>query len=325
MAIGKLAPIKKAHGDSVNTLDQQLSKNGYQRFPGTTETFQPAMEPSGKYRTGLDSEAPYLDRLAPEDKEREIKRIISDKVRLEEAFGVRGLLDPTSKFWNVYASRESLIKKFGSDLKANVVKLGNSEEFFDTSDINKEIAWNWIRVHPRIAPSLEAYRKGKASPDAKYYVVDDEAETRDSYNKKRVINKAIVEFESLSPTKKKQIARLMGLPVTESTKEETVYNLIDDQLKESEFRSGDNKGISPVRLFTELLETTDLRLKVKDLISQALTHSVYRKGQGGKILEGGVTIATSQEELTEHLLDEKNQIDLIALEKKLTGKKIEKL
>lgn len=325
MASGKIAPIPKQYSNVINTIDQQLSKNGYARFPGTTQTFLPYKEVSGKYRTGLDDEAAYLDRLPEETREAEKKRIRIDKARLEADLGVPGILDPTSLFWNFAASEADLKAKFGTDVKVSPVKIGNSEVVFDTSSALKEIAWHWIRVHPGIASSLEKYKQGAISADVKYYVVDDEAENTQTYNRKKEINKAIVAFEDMAPTKRKQIARLMGLPITESTKEEVVYNLIDSLLKETEFKDGAHKGLAPVKLFNDLLKTTDSRLKVKDLVEQAITHSIYRFGQGGKLQEGGITIATSKEELVEFLLDEKQQLDLIALEKKLTNKKIEKL
>lgn len=321
---GKVAPISKDYNSTFNSMDQQLAKEGFTRFPGTTEMFFPYKENSGKYRTGLDVSAPHLNRLSAEDRKAEIKRIEEDKKRLEDKLGVPGLLDSNSPFYNFAASKEQLKKRFETELQVSPIKMGTQEEFFNLDDAMAEITWNWIKVHPRIAPSLDSYRKGDVPSEVKYYIVDDEAETKETYNRKREINTAIVEFEKLTPTKKKQIARLLGLPVTESTKEEQVYNLIDTQLKETEFREGKNKGLAPVRLFKELLATTDERIKVKDLVEQALTHSIYRIGNGGKILEGGVPIATSKEELVEHLLDEANQVDLLALDKKLTSKKIEK-
>lgn len=323
--IGKVAPIAKQYGDQVNTIDQQLNKNGYQRFPGTMEMLLPYKEVNGRYRTGLDVDASYLLRLADEDREAEIKRITEDKKRIESVLGVPGILNSNSIFYNFAASKEQLVAKFGTDLQASPVKLTDKEEFFDGEEIGKEIAWNWLRVHPRIAPSLDAYKAGKVSSDVKYYIVDDEAETRESYNKNKEINKAIVAFEDLSPTKKKQIGRQMGLPITESTKEETVYNLMSDVLREKEFKVGKLKGSSPLRLFNELIIMSDDRLKVKDLVTEAMTHSVYRPAQGGKITEGGITIAESELDLVEILLKEDKQQDLLILEKKLKVKKIDKL
>ena len=323
--IGKVAPIVKQYGDQVNTIDQQLNKNGYQRFPGTMEMLLPYKEVNGRYRTGLDVDASYLLRLADEDREAEIKRITEDKKRIENVLGVPGILNSNSIFYNFAVSKEQLVAKFGTDLQVSPVKLTDKEEFFDGEEIGKEIAWNWLRVHPRIAPSLDAYKAGKVSSDVKYYVVDDEAETRESYSKNREINKAIVAFESLSPTKKKQIGRQMGLPITESTKEESVYNLMSDVLREKEFKIGKLKGSSPLRLFNELIIMSDDRLKVKDLVTEAMTHSVYRPAQGGKITEGGITVAESELDLVEILMREDKQQDLLILEKKLKVKKIDKL
>jgi len=323
---GRIAPITKSYGDEVLTLDQQLAKNGYNRFPGTIEMLLPYKEKSGRYRTGLDENAAYLNRLSEEDKQAEILRIQADKKRIETELGVPGILDSNSLFYNFAATEDALVARFGTELQVTPVKLGDKEEVFNWRDnIMTEIAWNWIRVHPRIAPSIDAFRQGKVPSDVKYYLVDSEAEVRADYNKKREINKAISAFDALTPTKKKQIGRLMGLPIVEETTEETVYNLVDTELKNTEFKSGKHKGSSTIRLFNELLKMTDDRLRIKDLIEQSLMTNIYRVGQGGKIIEGTLTIATSQDDLVEFLLDDKNQMDVIALENKLKGKKLENL
>lgn len=321
----KIAPIKKQYSNAINTIDQQLDKHGYTRFPGTSETVLPYKELSGKYRTGLDPSAPYLQRLSEEDKAAEIKRITETKERLEGILGIPGILNPTSLFWNFAAPSQALIQKFGSELRVSPVKLGNNEEYFDLNDVMGEITWSWLSVHPRIAGSLDAYKRGEVSADTKYYIVDDSKEAKETFDRKREINKAVIAFDEMTPTKRKQLARLMGLPVTESTTEEVVYNLVDSLLKETEFKEGEFKGLAPVRLFSDLIKTTDERIHVKDLVKQALTHQIYRQGIGDKIMEGGLTIAISKEELIENLLKDENQMDLIALETKLKSKKIESL
>lgn len=324
--IAKISPIKKEHSGTFNTLEQQLAKHGYWRAPGATSTFLPHKESSGKYRTGLDPEAPYLNNLSEEDRVAEIERIKADKVRLEKALGMEGtgILDPTSPFYNFAATSEVLKKRFGTDMKVTPVKLGNDDMIFvlDGSDAMKEITWNWLSVNPRIATSLDAYKNRQVPADTQYYIADDEAESKDAFRKNKAINEAIVKFDSLTPTKRKQIARLMGLPVTEETKEEVVYNLVDKTLKDGEFKDGPHKGVSAVKLFGDLVKTSDDRLKVKDLIEQAITHSVYRIGVNAKVMEGEVVASPSKEDLVEHLLKTENQIELIALEKKLSNKKL---
>lgn len=322
----KISPVRKEYSNTFNTIDQQLAKNGFYRAPGSTAMFLPHKETSGKYRTGLDVDALYLNNLSEEDKKAEIKRITEDKKRLEKALGMEGtgILDPTSPFYNFAASSETLKKKFGTDIKISPVKLGNDDMLFylDGTDAMKEITWNWLSVSPRIAPSLEAYENKRVPSDIQYYIADDEAENKDKYKKNKAVNEAIAQFDALTPSKRKQIARLMALPVTEDTKEEVVYNLMNERLKAGEYKDGPNKGTSPVRLFAQLIKTTDDRLKVKDLVEQALTHSVYRTGVNGKIMEGELVASPSKEDMVEHLLKTENQIELIALEKKLNNKKI---
>jgi len=325
--IAKISPLRKEYSNTFNTIDQQLAKNGYYRSPGTAITVLPHKEISGKYRTGLDVDAPYLNNLSEEDKAAEIERITKDKARLEKELGIegKGILDPTSPFYNFAASSSVLKERFGSDIKVVPIKLGTDDLIFNLEpgeDTMKEIAWNWLSVNPRIAPSLDAYKQGKVPPDVQYYIADDEAENKDKYRKNKAINEAVAAFDALTPTKRKQVARLMGLPVTEETKEEVVYNHVNDTLKIGEFRDGPHKGTSTIRLFTELLKTTDERLTVKDLVEQAITHSIYRIGVGNKVMEGEVVASPSKEDMIEHLLKTENQMELLALQKKLNNKKI---
>jgi hypothetical protein len=114
----------------------------------------------------------------------------------------------------------------------------------------------------------------------------------------------------------------MGLPVTESTKEEVVYNLIDNSLKENEIKEGVHKGLNSVTLFHKLYEMDEKLLATKDLVEQALRHSIYRLRVGGRIFEGEVEIAKDRDELVKMLMDEDKQMDLLALQDKLKVKKI---
>ena len=66
-------------------------------------------------------------------------------------------------------------------------------------------------------------------------------------------------------------------------------------------------------------------LHIKDLVKQALSHSVYRLKPNGKIYEGEFEIASDEDELVKHLADDDNQEDLITLEQKLKSKKLASL
>ena len=150
----------------------------------------------------------------------------------------------------------------------------------------------------------------------------DEIENAVIYKKKQLINKAIVKFDSMSPEKKKKVARLLGLPVTEETKEEVVYNLVDNVLKQTEFKNGKYSGLSPVEVFNRFADMKDALLHIKDLVKQAITHSIYRAKPNGKIYEGEYEVAKDEEDLIRFLADDDNQDELLILEGKLKTKKL---
>jgi hypothetical protein len=152
--------------------------------------------------------------------------------------------------------------------------------------------------------------------------VDDEIENAVLFKKKQLINKAIVKFDSMTPEKKRKVARLLGLPVTEDTKEEAVYNLVDNVLKQTEFKNGKYQGLNPVEVFTRFADMKENLLHIKDLVKQAITHSIYRLKANGKIYEGEFEVAKDEDDLVKHLADDDNQEDLITLEQKLKSKKL---
>lgn len=313
MGIAKISPLKKEFTSNFNSFESSLAKAGFNRMPGTARTLFPYKEMSGIYRTGLDEEAPYLFNLPKEEREAEVQRIRETRKRLEAK--TKFDLSPTSKYYD-----------YSSDLpderKVFPVKLTAQDKFFDLKNAADEITWNWIKVHPAIAPSLQAYLRGDVHPDmVQYYVADDAAEERITYNKKQEINKAIVIFEKLDPSKRKKIGRLMGLPVTDDSKEEVVYNLMDSLLKDGEFKSGEYKGNNTVTIFNDLVKLNEERLHVKDLVGQAIAHAIYRVKLGGKVYEGDESVADSKDALVNHLLEDVNQEELLALEKRLNVKK----
>lgn len=312
----RISPIVRDISNSFATIDSALSRAGYVRAPGTGRSFLPVKEKTGLYRTGLDVNAEYLKRLkvlSPEAYKAEVDRITKDKKRLEDAIGEPGALDPNSDFYNFASNRGNKVSR---------VVLGNSDYFLDLSEPMAEITWNWIKVHPFIAPSLEAYNRGDCPSECQYYMADADAENKVTFARKKEINTAIASFEKLTPDERKRIGRLMGLPVTDFTSEEETYNIMDSALKEVEFKSGKYKGLSTVRLFNEIYNLAPERRKVKDLVEQALIRSIYRERGNDKIYEGEVEIAKSKDELVTFLLEDDNQDDLLALEKKIISKKL---
>lgn len=317
--LGKISAIRKEYSNLQQTMQSQLADKGMTRIPGTGVFKFPYKEIDGRYRTGLDPDAVYINRIEdPTERELEKKRIAETKKRLEASLG--GVdLGPRSTFWDYSKSQ-------GTYDMAHVqpYKLLDGDNYFDLSIPFQELTFSWLRAHPTIARNLQSWQNGEYPADTQFYVADDEIENAVIYKKKQLINKAIVKFDNMSPEKKKKVARMLGLPITDDTKEEVVYNLVDNLLKEGDFKKGPNQGLSTVEVFTRFADMGDSLLTVKDLVKQAIAHSIYRMRPNGKIYEGEFEVAGSEEDLVKLLMDDDHQEDLIILQEKLKTKKIAK-
>ena len=316
--LGKISTIKREFNDSLlQTMQSELSKRGMTRIPGTGVFKYPYKEVDGRYRTGLDPDAAYIRRIAdPTAQELERERVTKLREKLEAALGDVDL-GPRSKFWNYGLST-------GSEdmLHVQPMKLMDGDNYFDLDNPFQELTFAWLRVHPTIASSYEAWVRGDFPAETQFYVVDDEVEAAIIYKKKQVINKAIITFDAMSVEKKRKVARLLGLPVTDETKEETVYNLVDNMLKQTEMKDGQFQGLNPVEVFNRFAGLDDGLLHIKDLVKQSLLHSVYRKKPNGKIYLGELEVAKDEDDLVKYLADEDHQDDLLELEQKVKSKKI---
>jgi hypothetical protein len=315
---GKISTIKKEFNSSqLQTMQSGLAQKGMTRVPGTGVFKYPYKELDGKYRTGLDVTAAYIKRIQdPTARELEIERVKVLKEKLEKELGDIDL-GPRSKFWNYGLSTSS-----EDQFHVQPVKLLDGDNYYDLNATFQELAFSWLRVHPTIASSYQAWERGEYPADTQYYVVDDEIENAIIYKKKQLINKAIVKFDAMTPDKKKKVARLLGLPVSESTREMDVYNDVDNLLKKSEFKTGKYSGLSPIEVFNRFADLKENLLHVKDLVKQALTHSIYRMKGSGRIYEGEFEVSKTEEELVKFLIDDDNQEDLLVLEQKLKSKKL---
>ena len=319
--LGKISTIKREFNSSqLQTMQSELSRNNMTRIPGTGVFKYPYKELDGQYRTGLDANAAYIRRIQdPTERELEINRVTALRSKLENSLGDIDL-GPRSKFWNYGLSLST-----DDTTHVQPYKLLDGDNYFDLDIPFQELSFAWLRVHPTIASSFQAWERGEYAADTQYYVVDDDIENEIVFKKKQLINKAIVKFDDMTPEKKKKIARLLGLPVTEDTKEEVVYNQVDNLLKQTEFKNGKHSGLNPIEVFNRFANMKENLLHIQDLVKQAVTHSVYRMKPNGKIYEGDFEIAEGEPELIKFLASDDNQDELIILEQKLKGKKLASL
>ena len=315
--IGKISTIKKEYNNSqLQTMQGGLAMKGYTRIPGTGVFKYPYKELDGQYRTGLDPKASYIKRIQdPLEKEMEIERVTELRDKLEAALNAD--LGPRSQFWNY-----GLSTSVDDSLHVQPVKLLDGDNYFDFTLPLREIAFSWLRVHPTIASSYQAWERGEYPADTQFYVADDEIENAVVYKKKQLINKAIIKFDAMGPEKKRKIARLLGLPISDDTKEEVIYNQVDNLLKQTELKGGKYSGLSPVAIFTKFADMQENLIHIKDLVKQSITHSIYRIKASGSVYEGEFEIAKDEDDLVKFLINEDNQDQLLTLEGKLKTKKL---
>jgi hypothetical protein len=315
--IGKISTIKKDYSSNgLQTMQQGLSQKGMTRIPGTGVFKYPYKELDGQYRTGLDPNASYIRRISdPLEREIEQERVKTLKEKLELALNID--LGSRSKFWNYGLSTSA-----DDPMHVQSVKLMDGDNYYDLSVPIQELTFSWLRVHPTIASSYEAWERGDFPAETQFYVADEEVENTKVFKKKQRINKAIIKFDAMSPEKKRKVGRLLGLPVTDSTKEEAVYNQVDNLLKQTEFKTGKYQGLSTVEVFERFADMKENLLHIKDLVKQAVLHSIYRAKANGRIFEGEYEVAADEEALIKYLADDDHQEDLLILEQKLKSKKL---
>jgi hypothetical protein len=314
--IGKISTLKRDRNNSQQTMEAGLELKGFTRVPGTGVFKYPYRESSGLYRTGLDSEASYIQRIQdPLEKKLEKERVSELKIKLESLLQLE--LGPRSSYWN-----NALSKAENLDAHVQPAKLIDGDNLYDLAVPIQELQFSWLRVHPTIASSYQAWERGEYPADTQFYVADDEIENQIVYKKKQLINKAVAKFDGMTNEKKRKVARLLGLPVTEDSKEEVVYNQVDSLLKQTEFKEGKYRGLSTVDIFNRFADMKEPLLHIKDLIKQAISHSVYRVKPNGRIYEGDYEVAIDEDTLVTFLTNDDHQEDLLMLEQKLKGKKL---
>lgn len=311
--IGKISVIPKDFDGAFPTMEKSLRQRGMSRAPGTTKMMLPFKELNGKYRTGLDENAKSILKIEdPSLRKLEQERVKALRISLEELTGIA--LGSTSQYYNFTSKQPGI--------HVEPVKLSDGDNIFNLEDPWQHITYLWLSADPRIASSLAAYERGEYPHETQYYVNDEDVESAVQYRKKKTANDAIIKFDSWSLEKRRKVARLLDLPVSENTREELVYNLVDNFLKSAQVPEGVHKGKDPIRVFTLYADLKDDVLYVRDTVEQAFKHQIYKEKKGGRVYEGELEVYRDKQELIDHLMNDDNQEDLLELEKKLKVKKL---
>lgn len=317
--IGKISPIKrKFETEAGSTISSALSQHGRTRIPGTKRGITPYREKNGEYRTGLDPEAIYIARMTQEEAAQERIRVKELRDELERLTGLD--LSPRSDYYSKMFSNPD-----EAEARAVYVKLDDTQNIFNLDDPQDAITYAWLRVHPDIAPSFNAWSTGQSSyrcphiSSCQFFVDDVDFEAEMKFTKTQQINKAIELLQLMSPERQYKVAKLLTLPIGAGARPSLVYNALDEYIKETNVRG---KRDTNVKTFTDIAQMADANLEVRFKIKEALDYQVYRREKLGKIMEGTITIADNEEELVTLLTSKKGQEDYLALIKKVENAKI---
>lgn len=312
--IAKINSIKKVSASDEKSIGNTLAQKGYNRQPGAVIRLVPYKEADGRYRTGLDDKAAYIDKFPKEQQDIEREKVSTLRIKLEDATKLH--LDSRDEYYSgTYG------EKYGTRAVAESVKLKDGENVFNLDDPFQAITFAWLSVHPLIAMSYEHYRTGKSGPSVQYYVSNPEVEDKITYNENILIDKAVVELVNMTPDRMKVVGKLLGLPIADNDTEAQVYNQLTKFVKSGDIKQGENKGFRAVALFNSVVGLKEEVMAIKALIRDALILGVYRK-VNKVIFEGEGSIADDEDMLLRRLASTKGQAEYLALEKKVADKKL---
>ena len=323
--VAKILPIPKTADPNRKSTANSLLQKGFNRQPGAALTIMPIRLPDGRYLTGLDELAPHVLKIADKTaREIEQKIILERKERLEKQSGLD--LNPRSFYYSKISSAnpQSGIytdEKSGTSTKvATMCHLQDGENKFNFADPIQEITFLWVSLHPNIAPSLEDYKSGKVGPSVQFYVNDPDKEADIIYKENQTKDKAIIDLSAMSIDKRKKVARLIGLLISDNDKESEVYNQLREFIQVGVVASGEFKGYKSVTLFNSIASLKDNILEGKSIIKDALSLGIYR-AKHKAIFEGENQISEDQDDLLKKLLSNAGQEDYLALQQKVANKR----
>ena len=322
--IAKILPLPREHRHGESTLENALAQHGYAMFPGSGQAYPPMKGPNGRYLTGLDDKALYIQRM-PDPAMREAEKIIVNarRERLELASGVTS--DPNNRdrtglgALSPYYSDIYDMDKMNTQEVAQRYKL-TSCNVFNFNNAQDEITYWWLIQNTKlIAPSLQAWRSGTCPSKVLFYIDNPEAEANVLYVDNMAAVDAIVELRKMTIEKRLKVAKLLGLPVSESTMEQIVFNKLHDFIQSGNIKDGEYKGQKSVKLFNQICSLSDEVLARTSLVKEAINTRVYIK-RNGIVYEGNNAIANSEELLIQELCQADRYMEYLALKAKVDAK-----
>lgn len=291
-----------------NSLEGSLFKKGLMGIPSTIKKVYPRKDARGNIRTGLDEDALKFNLIVdPKVRKQEQKRIEDLRKYYEASLGEN--LKPDSPYWEAVCGNSDDPSNPGG------YALEDRDNIFDLSNPHHAVAYYWIMETGFVANSIDEIESGKVDSWVSFYVHDEATENKVKFERKKQINNARAELEKMSEVQRKRVAKIIGLPVSETASASKVYNLLDEYLETPKSQLDQN----PVEVFNKIMQMSQDTINVKALVLDLLAHNVVR--QKGSIIKEGETIwAKNRDEFELFLLNPVNVEILHAFMEKLESK-----
>lgn len=295
-----IRPYKKEPAN-MRTLEGSLYKEGFNFIPGTVRKFFPRVDSRGVIRTGLDENSIRIRSIENEEvRLQEFERVKSARLYYESILDES--LEPTSTFYD--------------EVKETGYNLEDGDNIFNMENPREAVNFFWLLETEMVAPSLDHLESGKMDTNiVRFYVYDGEVETKTTFERKKKINSAISQLDTMSPIKRKKVQKLIGLGMSADANEEEVYNSIDEYLRTSSTALGHD----PIELFNRITSYSEELLDVKSLVRDLIDQNIVRV-KGSIVYEGEHVWSKSVEEFELMLADPKHNEEYDAFRDKLRNR-----
>lgn len=307
MATLIIKPFLQKENDSIG-----LSEYGFAAFPGSKTYIEvPALY--GKYLTGFDVDAFYLDKLDEKTREKERKAIKAKVGELNRKF-------PHFRLDEVRVPQ----KPDDESIKPNpfyanmVIELKSDMTVLDSNDPESLVKIEIIKTNAKynpffeIAPDLITARE--SNKEYKYYIVNADRDVEQEVSLKKEMNKATSTLDNLSSKDKEKFILVVKylLPANKgynSESEMRLYKRADDYINGNIDGEKVKGGDTFYKNFIKASEMDREELLAKVIIKYAILTNVVRLNTKSKDWEYSKTLQTlgkTPDEMYYYLTDAKN-------------------
>jgi hypothetical protein len=309
MSVKIIRPIALT-ADETDPFEYSLKIKKRTRIPGAGVYVSPVVDDALRTLTGLDEDATKIRLISsPEAREKEQKALKELRERLQDRTG----FDLTATRTGNLAASLSNSPYYREVEENGGFRLTDGDNVFDMSKAIDVINFKWLCETTIIAKSLDDAKSGKYYPGTVlFYVYEEDAEAKQTYQRVQKQDAAFVLLSQLSPQKRRQVGRLMGLGLPDTAIDEVVYTKIRDYIS----LPATSTAKDPLNVFNKWAQLSDEMIDIEHLVRELLDKRIIRL-YGDTVKQGETTLAKSLEAFKNNLLDPGNQEELESLKDKL--------